>query len=60
MRARPPDATGTAVARHSDNYKLGVVDREVDGSLPSSVHDNSPREQPVEKLGYRRVPRLCV
>ncbi len=60
MRARPPDATGTAVARHGDNYELGVVDREVDGSLPSSVHDNSPREQAVEKLGYRRVPRPCV
>ena len=43
MRARPPDATGTAVARHGDNYELGVVNREVDRSLPASVHDNSPR-----------------
>jgi hypothetical protein len=43
MRARAPDATGTAVARHGDNYELGVVNREVDGSLPASVHDHSPR-----------------
>jgi hypothetical protein len=60
VRARPPDPPGAAVARQSDYHELRVGDREVYGSLPTSLHDHSSREEPVDKFAHGRVPGTCM
>ncbi len=54
--ARPPDPPGAAVARKRHHHELGVSDGEVYRSLPTSLHDHSPREEPVEKFAHGAVP----
>ena len=60
MRSRPPDASGAAVPRQSDDHEPGVIDRKVYRSLPASLHDHGPRQEPVEELCHGRIPGTCM
>ena len=51
----PPDAGSAAVTFPAHNDAVGLLDRQVDGGLPTSLHDDSPGQEPVEKLGDCRV-----